>query len=105
MAKVKPFKGIRPPRELVEEVASRPYDVLNSEEARQEAEGNPRSLYHIIKPEIDFAPGTDEHDHVSMTRLSRISTLSRPMAGSWLTIRNTIIYMRRLWTAVHSMAS
>lgn len=62
MATVKPFKGIRPPRELVTEVASRPYDVLNSEEARAEAEGNPRSLYHIIKPEIDFAPGTDEHD-------------------------------------------
>lgn len=61
MAKVKPFKGIRPPRELVTEVASRPYDVLNSEEARIEAEGNPHSLYHIIKPEIDFAPGTDEH--------------------------------------------
>lgn len=61
MAKVKPFKGIRPPRELVTQVASRPYDVLNSEEARAEAEGNPRSLYHIIKPEIDFAPGTDEH--------------------------------------------
>lgn len=61
MAKVKPFKGIRPPREMVTEVASRPYDVLNSEEARKEAEGNPRSLYHIIKPEIDFAPGTDEH--------------------------------------------
>lgn len=61
MAKVKPFRGIRPPRELVTEVASRPYDVLNSEEARAEAEGNPRSLYHIIKPEIDFAPGTDEH--------------------------------------------
>ena len=62
MATVKPFKGIRPPRELVTEVASRPYDVLNSEEARAEAEGNPRSLYHIIKPEIDFEPGTDEHD-------------------------------------------
>lgn len=61
MAKVKPFRGIRPPRELVTEVASRPYDVLNSEEARQEAAGNPKSLYHIIKPEIDFAPGTDEH--------------------------------------------
>ena len=61
MAKVKPFKGIRPPKELVTEVASRPYDVLNSEEARAEAEGNPRSLYHIIKPERDFAPGTDEH--------------------------------------------
>ncbi len=62
MAKVKPFKGVRPPRELVEEVASRPYDVLNSEEARKEAEGNEKSLYHIIKPEIDFEPGFDEHD-------------------------------------------
>ena len=61
MAKIKPFKGIRPPKELVTQVASRPYDVLNSEEARQEAEGNEKSLYHIIKPEIDFAPGTDEH--------------------------------------------
>ncbi len=60
--KVKPFKGIRPPRELVTEVASRPYDVLNSEEARKEAENNPKSLYHIIKPEIDFPVGTDEHD-------------------------------------------
>ena len=62
MAKVKPFRGVRPPREFVEQVASRPYDVLNSQEARAEAEGNPRSLYHIIKPEIDFVDGTDEHD-------------------------------------------
>lgn len=62
MAKIKPFRGIRPPRELVEEVASRPYDVLNSDEARREADGNPKSLYHIIKPEIDFDPSTDEHD-------------------------------------------
>ena len=62
MVKIKPFKGIRPPKELVEEVASRPYDVLNSEEARKEAEGNEKSLYHIIKPEIDFPEGTDEHD-------------------------------------------
>ncbi len=62
MAKVKPFRGIHPPKEFIEEVASRPYDVLNSEEARAEAEGNPKSLYHIIKPEIDFEPGTDEHD-------------------------------------------
>ena len=62
MAKVKPFKGLRPPREYVTEVASRPYDVLNSAEARDEAEGNPKSLYHIIKPEIDFEPGFDEHD-------------------------------------------
>ncbi len=62
MAKVKPFKGVRPPKNLIEQVASRPYDVLNSEEARKEAEGNEKSLYHIIKPEIDFEPGTDEHD-------------------------------------------
>lgn len=62
MAKVKPFKGIRPPKELIEKVASRPYDVLNSEEARAEAGDNEMSLYHIIKPEIDFVPGTDEHD-------------------------------------------
>ena len=60
--KIKPFKGYRPPRELVEQVSSRPYDVLNSEEAREEAKGNEKSLYHIIKPEINFAPGTDEHD-------------------------------------------
>ncbi|MDE5704804.1 DUF1015 domain-containing protein [Muribaculum sp.] len=62
MAKIKPFRGVRPPRELVTEVASRPYDVLNSEEARAEAGDNEKSLYHIIKPEIDFEPGTDEHD-------------------------------------------
>ncbi|MCC8038513.1 MAG: DUF1015 domain-containing protein [Bacteroidales bacterium] len=62
MAKVKPFRGVRPPREMVTEVASRPYDVLNSDEARAEAAGNPKSLYHIIKPEIDFPVGTDEHD-------------------------------------------
>ncbi|MGM9843892.1 MAG: DUF1015 domain-containing protein [Muribaculaceae bacterium] len=62
MAKIKPFRGVRPPQDLVTKVASRPYDVLNSEEARKEAEGNEKSLYHIIKPEIDFEPGTDEHD-------------------------------------------
>ena len=62
MATIKPFKGLRPPRQLVERVASRPYDVLNSDEARREAEGNEMSLYHIIRPEIDFPVGTDEHD-------------------------------------------
>ena len=60
--KIKPFKGVRPPKEYVEQVQSRPYDVLNSAEARAEAEGNEKSLYHIIKPEIDFPEGTDEHD-------------------------------------------
>ena len=62
MATIKPFKGLRPPQSLVEKVASRPYDVLNSDEARREAEGNEMSLYHIIRPEIDFPVGTDEHD-------------------------------------------
>ena len=61
MAVIKPFKGVRPPRELVEQVQSRPYDVLNSAEARAEAAGNEKSLYHIIRPEIDFPVGTDEH--------------------------------------------
>jgi uncharacterized protein (DUF1015 family) len=62
MAKIKPFKGIRPPKAFVIDVASRPYDVLSSSEAREEAAGNEKSLYHIIKPEIDFPVGKDEHD-------------------------------------------
>ncbi|MDR1719966.1 MAG: DUF1015 family protein [Dysgonamonadaceae bacterium] len=61
MAIIKPFKGLRPPKELASQVASRPYDVLNSDEARSEAAGNEKSLYHIIKPEIDFPQGIDEH--------------------------------------------
>lgn len=59
MVKIKPFKGIRPPKEFVKEVASRPYDVLNSLEAQKEA--TEKSLLHIIKPEIDFTPIADEH--------------------------------------------
>ena len=59
MVKIKPFRGIRPPQEFAAEVASRPYDVLNSAEAKQEA--TERSLLHIIKPEIDFDPIADEH--------------------------------------------
>lgn len=62
MAIVKPFKGIRPPKEFVEQVECRPYDVLDSEEARIEAGDNEKSLYHIIKPEIDFPVGTSEYD-------------------------------------------
>lgn len=62
MATIKPFKGIRPPKELIKQIESRPYDVLNSEEAREEAKGNEKSLYHIIKPEIDFEVGTSEYD-------------------------------------------
>ena len=62
MAIVKPFKGIRPPKDLVEQVESRPYDVLDSDEARAEAGNNEKSLYHIIKPEINFEEGTSEYD-------------------------------------------
>ena len=62
MATIRPFKGIRPPKEVVEKVESRPYDVLSSEEARAEAGDNEMSLYHIIKPEIDFSPETSEYD-------------------------------------------
>lgn len=61
MPRIKPFRGIRPPQSLVSAIASRPYDVLNSEEARIEAGDNEKSLYHIIKAEINFPPGTDEH--------------------------------------------
>lgn len=59
MVRIKPFRGIRPPAECAAEVASRPYDVLNSQEAQKEA--TEKSLLHIIKPEIDFAPIADEH--------------------------------------------
>lgn len=62
MATIKPFRGLRPPVDLVERVESRPYDVLNSEEARAEAGDNEMSLYHIIKPEINFEPGTSDTD-------------------------------------------
>ncbi len=60
MAVIKPFKGIRPKKEYAKQIASKPYDVLNEKEARSEAEGNPHSFYHVIKPEIDFP---DDFDH------------------------------------------
>ena len=59
MVRVKPFAAVRPPRELVTEVAAPPYDVLNSQEAKQMA--GEKSLLHITKPEIDFDPIADEH--------------------------------------------
>lgn len=90
MAVIKPFKGIRPPRNLVEKVASRPYDVLNSEEARAEAEGNPMSLYHIIKPEIDFAPGTDEHDEKVYNKA--VENFTRFKKEGWLVQDDTENY-------------
>ena len=61
MSIIKPFKGFRPPVDIVEKLASRPYDVLNSEEARKEASGNEYSLLRVTKAEIDLPQGTDEH--------------------------------------------
>ncbi len=61
MAHIKPFNALRPTPESAQQVASRPYDVLNSEEARAEAAGNPFSFLHVTKSEIDLAPGTDSH--------------------------------------------
>ena len=61
MAILKAFKGLRPPVEIVKQLASRPYDVLNSEEARIEASGNPYSLLRVTKDEIDLSEGIDVH--------------------------------------------
>ncbi len=61
MAILKAFKGLRPPKKIAKDLASRPYDVLNSEEAREEAKGNKYSLLHIIKPEIDLPEDVDIH--------------------------------------------
>jgi len=82
MALIKPFKGVRPPVELVELVASRPYDVLNSEEARAEAGSNEKSLYHIIKPEIDFPVGQDEHEEE--VYLKAVENFNRFQNNKWL---------------------
>jgi uncharacterized protein (DUF1015 family) len=83
MAKIKPFKGIRPPKEYVIDIASRPYDVLSSAEAREEAKGNEKSLYHIIKPEIDFPTGKDEHDPEVYDKA--IENFKRFKKKGWLT--------------------
>ena len=82
MAIVKPFRGVRPPRNLVERVQSRPYDVLNSAEARAEAADNEMSLYHIIRPEIDFPEGTDEHD--SRVYAKAAENFARFQQNGWL---------------------
>ena len=82
MAIVKPFKGVRPPKQYVEQVESRPYDVLDSEEARAEAGDNEMSLYHIIKPEINFEPGTSEYDPLVYEEAAR--QFSKFQKNGWL---------------------
>ncbi len=96
MAVIKPFRGIRPPQNLVEEVVSRPYDVLNSEEARAEAAGNEKSLYHIIKPEIDFPIGTDEHDECVYQKQQKTSKCSKTKVGLYKTKKNATMFTLKL---------
>lgn len=80
MVKIKPFKGVRPPKELAQEVASRPYDVLNSVEAKVEA--GEKSLLHIIKPEIDFDPIADEHSQEVYDKA--VENFKKWQANGWL---------------------
>lgn len=82
MAILKAFKGLRPPKEIAKDLASRPYDVLNSKEARIEAAGNPYSLLHIIKPEIDLAEGIDEHEEQVYEKAQ--SNLAMYRQNGWL---------------------
>lgn len=80
MVQIKPFKGIRPPAALAKEVASRPYDVLNSKEAK--AEAGEKSLLHIIKPEIDFDPIIDEHSDTAYNQA--VSNFKKWQENGWL---------------------
>ncbi|HNY63196.1 MAG TPA: DUF1015 family protein [Bacteroidales bacterium] len=82
MAIIKPFKGLRPPKEIVKDLASRPYDVLNSEEARKEAAGNPYSLLHVTKAEIDLPVGTDEHSQEVYNQV--VKNFQRFKDNKWL---------------------
>ncbi|HNX44004.1 MAG TPA: DUF1015 family protein [Bacteroidales bacterium] len=82
MAILKAFKGLRPPKEIVKKLASRPYDVLNSSEARIEAEGNPYSLLHVTKAEIDLEPGIDEHSQAVYDKV--VVNFDRFQKEGWL---------------------
>lgn len=82
MPRVKPFRGVRPPKSLVEQVECRPYDVLSSDEARAEAGDNEKSLYHIIKPEINFEPECSEYDE--RVYVSGAEQFAKFQAEGWL---------------------
>jgi len=86
--KIKPFKGVRPPRELANEVASRPYDVLNSIEAK--AEAGEKSLLHIIKPEIDFDPIADEHEQKTYDKA--VENFKKWQDNGWLVTDDKEMY-------------
>lgn len=83
MAVLKPFKGVRPSKAIAHLVASRPYDVLNSNEARVEAAGNEKSLLHLTKPEINFTPAIDEHEPAVYAKAAEMFDLFQ--SKGWLT--------------------
>lgn len=82
MAIVKPFRGLRPPKQYVEEVAALPYDVMNSDEAMVMAQGKPRSLLHITRAEIDCPPGTDIHSEE--VYLKSVDNFNHFQSNGWL---------------------
>lgn len=90
MAVIKPFRGLRPPKNIVEYVQSRPYDVLSSDEAREEAGDNEMSLYHITRPEIDFPVGTDEHSPEVYRR--SVENFAKFQKNGWLVQDEKEIY-------------
>jgi uncharacterized protein (DUF1015 family) len=98
MATIRPFKGVRPPALIAKSVASRPYDVMNSDEARAEAGDNEKSLLHIIRPEIDFPAGTDEHNEEVYAKASE--NLQKFRKKGWLEqddIPFYYIYAQTMW--------
>ena len=88
--KIKPFAALRPPKSIVEEVECRAYDVLNSEEARHEAEGNPKSMYHINKPEINLEPGASDTD--PRVYDAAIEQFAKFQAEGWLVREEKEVY-------------
>lgn len=82
MAVLKPFKGLRPPKEIVENVSCLPYDVMNSEEAAQMAEGKKESLLHVTKAEIDCPPGTDVHSDTIYNKA--VENFKKMQTEGWL---------------------
>ncbi|MCM1295707.1 MAG: DUF1015 family protein [Muribaculaceae bacterium] len=86
--KIKPFAGVRPPKEFADQVASRPYDVLNSVEAQ--AEAGEKSLLHIIKPEIDFDPIADEHSEQVYDKA--VENFKKWQDNGWLVQDDTEMY-------------
>ncbi len=104
MAIVKPFKGLRTPnQEVCEELACLPYDVMNSEEAAQMAEGKPKSLLHVTRAEIDCPAGTDIHSETVYHK--SVDNFKMFQEKGWLVQdeNRSSIFMPRRWTAKHNM--